>query len=204
VERQGNAQMTAPGVVRTLLPINDRVYRAVQLVLRARIFFDIWFYFEAKETRAAILNTMREYNEFFRFMPHAHQVAFIVTIATLFDKRADTISLPHLAREMTRSKQLSQRTQAEVNELLDKVKPLESKIIVLRHKAFAHRSARTSYDDVFKEAKVTASQMRDLTEIALQIANKLAEASGVSSGFFNELPRNDAARMMRTLMIADA
>jgi AbiU2 len=186
----------------TLLPINERIYRAVQLVLRARIFFDIWFYFEAKKTRSAILDTMQEYSEFFRFMPHAHQVAFIVTIATLFDKRTDTISLPHLVREMTRNKQLSQRTQAEVNELINKVKPLESKVTILRHKAFAHRSARTSYDDVFKEANVTANQMRNLTEIALQIANKLAEARGVSIGFFNELPREDAARMMLALMKA--
>jgi hypothetical protein len=105
---------------------------------------------------------------------------------------------------MTRNRKLSQRTQAEVNDLLDKAKPLESKITVLRHKAFAHRSARTSYDDVFKEAKVTANQMRELTEIALQIANKLAEAGGVNPGFFNELPRKDAARMMQVLMNADA
>jgi hypothetical protein len=194
----------AAGVIRTLLPINDRVRRAVQLVLRARIFFDIWFYFEAKETRAGILNTMQEYSEFFRFMPHAHQVAFIVTIAALFDKRADTISLPHLVREMTQNKKLSQHIQAELNELLDKAKPLESKVTVLRHKAFAHRSARTAYDDVFKEAKVTARQMRDLTEIALQIANKLAEATGVSRGFFNELPREDAVRIMQALMVAEA
>jgi hypothetical protein len=194
-------QATAPRAIRTPLPINDRVYGAVQLVLRARIFFDIWFYFEAKETRSSILNTMQEYSEFFRFMPHAHQVAFIVTIATLFDKSRNTISLPHLVREMTRSKQLSEQTQAEVNELLDKLKPLESKIIILRHKAFAHRSAHASYDDVFREAKVTAKQMRDLTEMALQIANKLAESVGVSIGFFNELPREDAARMMKTLSI---
>jgi hypothetical protein len=193
-------QVTPPRAIRTALPINDRVYRAVQLVLRARIFFDIWFYFEAKETRSSILDTMREYSEFFRFMPHAHQVAFIITIAVLFDRSRNTISLHHLVREMTRNKQLSQQAQAEVNELLNKVKPLETKIIILRHKAFAHRSAHTSYDDVFKEAKVSAKQMRELTETALLIANKLAEAVGVNIGFFNELPREDAARMMQTLM----
>lgn len=194
--------MTAPRVVRTVLPINERVDRAVQLVLRARIFFDIWFYFEANETRATILDTMNEYSEFFRFMPHAHQVAFIVTIAAVFDKRTDTISLPHLVREMALNKRFSQQAQAEVNELLDKAKPLGSKVTVLRHKAFAHRSARTSYDDVFKEAQVTVGQMRELTEIALQIANKLAGVSGVSPEFFNELPRKDAARMMQALPIA--
>jgi hypothetical protein len=42
--------------------------------------------------------------------------------------------------------------------------------------------------------------MRGLTEIALQIANKLAEATQVDTGFFNELSREDAARMMRDLL----
>lgn len=32
--------------MRTVLPIDDRVERAAQLVLRSGIFFDIWFYFE--------------------------------------------------------------------------------------------------------------------------------------------------------------
>jgi AbiU2 len=193
-------QVASPRAIRTVLPIKDRVDRAVQLVLRARILFDIWFYFEAKETRSPILDIMQAYSEYFRFMPHAHQLAFIITFAVLFDRSRNTISLHHLVREMTRNKQLSQQAQAEVNELLDKVKPLEAKIVVLRHKAFAHRSAHTSYDDVFRKAKVSATQMRELTETALLIANKLAEAVGVNIGFFNELPREDAARMMRTLM----
>jgi AbiU2 len=185
--------------MRSPLPIKNRVDRAVQLVLRARIFFDIWFYFEAKQTRSTIFETMCEYNEFFRFMPHANQVAFVVTTVALFDKRADTISLPNLAREMTRNGQLSGVDVTEVSRLLMSAKPLESKVTILRHKAFAHRSAHTSFDDVFKEASITADQMRQLTEIALRIANKLAEACGASVGFFNELPREDAARMMLAL-----
>jgi uncharacterized protein (DUF4415 family) len=200
VTRSANLPQRASGRMQTLLPIDDRIDRAVQLVLRARIFFELWFYFEGRQTRPTILNTMREYNEFFRFMPHAHQVAFFVTIATLFDKRTDTISLRRLAQELRRKDQLSQQTQAEVDELLREAEPLVSKIILLRHKAFAHRSAYTSYDDAFKEAKVTPNQMRNLTEVALQIANKLAEARGMYIGFFNELPQQDAARMMRTLM----
>jgi hypothetical protein len=194
--------MAQVGAGRSPLPIGIRVDRAVQLVLRSRIFFDIWFYFEAKQTRLVMLDTMREYNEFFRFMPHAHQVAFIVTIAALFDKRADTISLPHLVREMTRNGQLSRGALIEVNGLLARAKPLEAKVSILRHKAFAHRSAHTSFDDVFKEANITAEQMQELTEIALQLANKLAEACGVSVGYFNDLPREDAGRMMLALLQA--
>jgi hypothetical protein len=43
--------------------------------------------------------------------------------------------------------------------------------------------------------------MRNLTEMALEIANKLAESVGVSIGSFNELPSEDAARVMKALMM---
>jgi hypothetical protein len=185
--------------MRTVLPINDRVERAAQLVLRSRIFFDIWFYFEGNDTRPAILDTMQEYSEFFRFAPHAHFVAFVVSIAAIFDKRRDTINLRLLAREMARGKLLSTQTQIDVDALFSQAEPLVSKVAILRHNAFAHRSATISFDDAFKKAAVTAFQMRDLTEIALQIVNQLGQAQGHSVRFFNELPREDAAAMLKAL-----
>jgi hypothetical protein len=184
--------------MRTVLPIDDRVERAAQLVLRSGIFFDIWFYFEGSHTRPAIIDTMREYSEFFRFAPYAHFVAFVVSIAAIFDKRRDTINLRYLASEMARSKLLSTQTQTDVD-ALRQAEPLVSKVAILRHNAFAHRSAAISYDDVFKKAAVTPFQMRDLTEIALQIANQLGQARGHSPRFFNELPREDAAAMLQAL-----
>jgi hypothetical protein len=84
----------------TLFPIDHHLERAAQLVLPSRIFFDIWFYFEGKDTRPAIIDTMQQFSEFFRFDPHAHFVAFVVHIAALFEKRGRTISLPGLAKEM--------------------------------------------------------------------------------------------------------
>jgi hypothetical protein len=185
--------------VRTPLPINDRVERAAQLVLRSRIFFDIWFYFESNDTRPSLLGTMREFNEFFRFAPHAHFVAFIVTIAALFEKRRDTISLSGLARELENGNLLPPQTQSEISRLFRQAAPLVSQVSLLRHNAFAHRSASLSYDDVFKMASVTTAQMRDLTEIALQIANHLTRAIGRSEHFFNELPREDTEAMMKAL-----
>jgi hypothetical protein len=184
---------------KAFLPIDDRIERAAQLVLRSRVFFDIWFYFESNDTRPALLNTMEEYNEFFRFAPHAHLVAFVVTICALFDKRRDTLSLLNLVTEMTSANLLSSLSQSEVGALVDEAKPLVSKIRILRHNAFAHRSAIMSYDDVFKMAALTPLQMRKLTEIALKITNQLARARGRGEHFFNELVRGAAEAMMKTL-----
>jgi hypothetical protein len=185
--------------MRKLLPIDGRVERAAQLVLRSRIFFDIWFYFESSDTRPAILDTMQEYSEFFRFAPHAHFVAFVISIAAIFDKRRDTINLRQLAREMTQSRLLSTQAQTDVDALLKQAEPLVSKVTILRHNAFAHRSVTISYDDTFKKAAVTPFQLRDVTEIALRIVNRLGQARGHCAHVFNEMPREDAEAMLKAL-----
>jgi hypothetical protein len=184
---------------REVLPLEERLYRAGQHVVRARLFLDLWFYFEEKTTRAKIIDTMREYNEFFRFTPHAYFVAYIVHIAAMFDRRKDTISLPRLAKEMKMSRLLQGNSAAEVDRLLAEAAPIASKVLVLRHYAFAHRSARISYDDAFKQAAVKPNQLHELTEVALKIANRLLLARGLKGEAFTTLPREDAEKMMKAL-----
>jgi AbiU2 len=181
------------------LPIDERLERAAQLVLRSRIFLDIWFYFESKDTRPAIIDTLNCFSEFFRFDIHAHFVAFIVHIAALFEKREDTINLPGLATELKQSNLISAQAAADVGALLSQADKVAPKVCILRSNLFAHRSATLSYDGAFKKAAITPGEMRDLTEIALKIVNHLLLARGLRDCFFNELPRQDAEAILKTL-----
>ena len=88
---------------------------------------------------------------------------------------------------------------AAVDALLDEAAPIVAKVTLLRHRAFAHRSASTSYDDVFKLAAVKPDQLRDLTELALKIANRLLLARGLKDESFTTLPREAAEAMMKAL-----
>jgi hypothetical protein len=81
------------------LPVDQRLETAGNLVVRTRIFYDIWWFFKGAKTRPAIVDTMQCFSEFFRLDEHAHFVAFVVHIAALFDKRRDTIKLPRLVKE---------------------------------------------------------------------------------------------------------
>jgi AbiU2 len=181
------------------LPVDERLERAAQLILRSRTFLDIWFYFESKDTRPAIIDTMNCFSEFFRFDIHAHFVAFIVHIAALFEKRRDSINLPNLARELKQSNLMSAQAAADIDALLSQADQLAPKVRILRSNLFAHRSAALSYDEVFKKAAITPGEMRDLTEIALKIVNHLLLARGLRDHFFNELPRQDAEAILKTL-----
>jgi hypothetical protein len=181
------------------LPLDKRLYHAGQHVVRARLFLDLWFYFEEKTTRAKIIGTMREYNEFFCFTPHAYFVAYVIHIAAMFDRTKDTISLTRLVNEMKAGRFIQGRDAAEVDALLAEAAPIAEKVTVLRHRAFAHRSASISYNDVFKLASVRPDQLRDLTEIALKVANRLLIARGLKDEYFTTLPREAAEAMMKAL-----
>jgi hypothetical protein len=181
------------------LPLNQRLDRIGQHVVRARLFLDLWFYFEERDSRRQIIDTMREYNEYFRFTLHAYLVAYIIYMAGAFDKRRGTISLPHRAREMKTGGLIKGQDAAKIDALLAEAKPVADKIIILRHEAFAHRSAHILYNDVFKMAAVTPIQLRDLTEVALRIANCLLLARGPQDECFAELPREAAESMMKAL-----
>jgi hypothetical protein len=185
--------------MRQSLALDERLYRAGQHVVRSRLYFDLWFYFEGAETRPNIIGTMREYNEFFRFTPHAYFVAYVMHIAGMFDNRKDTINLTRLAREMKAAHQIQGQAITEVDALLAQAAPVASKVTVLRHNAFAHRSASISHDGAFKKAAVTAVQLRDLTELSLKIVNRLLLARGLKDEVFTPLPLEAAEAMMRAL-----
>jgi AbiU2 len=181
------------------LPLNQRLDRIGQHIVRARLFLDLWFYFEERDSRRKIIETMREYDEFFRFTPHAYLVAYVIYMAGVFDTRRGTISFPPLVREAKAAGQLEGQEAAAVDALLVEAKPVADKVLILRHKAFAHRSAHISYDDVFKMAAVKPDQLRDLTDVALRIANRLLLARGLPDQDFTELPREAADAMMKAL-----
>jgi len=104
--------------VKQTLPLQTRLDRVAQHIIRARLFFDLWFYFEGENTRPQIIETMRDYNEFFRFTLHAYLLSYVIYIASVFDGRSDTISLVHLPTEMERGGQLKGQQAVEVKALL--------------------------------------------------------------------------------------
>lgn len=188
-----------PSAQAPALRLKARLDRVAQHVIRARLFLDLWFYFEEERSRREIFATMEEYGEFFRFTPHAYLVAYVVYMAGVFETRRDTISFAALILEMKAAGQLKGQEDAAVSSLLFSAKPIAKKVAILRNNAVAHRTISMSYDDVFKKAGVTPGELRDVTDMALEIANRLLLACGLQDQHFTDLPREDAASMMTAL-----
>lgn len=181
------------------LPLDQRVDRVGQHIVRARLFLDLWSYFEEADSRPHIIGVMQEYSEFFRFTPHAYFATHVIYMSGVFDKTKGTISLLPLTREAELAGILKAPDATLANALLIQARPIADKVAILRHNAFAHRSAHISYDDAFELAAVTPNDLRELTELALKAANLLLSACGLQPQHFAKLPREAAKAIMRAL-----
>lgn len=177
--------------------IDERLEIAGLLVTRARIFYDIWWFYERSDIPERVFDTMNDYSEFVRFDNHAHFVAFIIHIDNLFSPRRDTVNLPKLVSELATLAPAN--AVANANVLLAQVQIIAPKVSILRNNLFAHRSATLSYTEAFQKASISHNELRDLTEIALQIVNCLLVARGCNEQTFHVLPRQDIGAMFDVL-----
>ena len=177
--------------------IDDRLEIIGNLVVRARIFFEIWWFYEGAETRPQILETMNEYPEFFRYDSHAHFTSYVIHMAALYEKRQDTINLPSLTTELH---------SVDPNYVENHVTPLflltdsvAKKIFILRSSLFAHRSRSLTYATAFDTASVSADEMRDFTATSLQIVNHLRFIKHLPEKIFTPLPQSHIAKILKAL-----
>lgn len=182
----------------TLLPIEERLNLAAQLVKRARIFYDIWWYYEGEDTRPNILKTMNGYSEFFRFDTHAHFVSLVIHLGSLFENRTGTVNF-HALIDEAESNGIGRDALDKARTLIADVFTVASKVAILRSNLFAHRSATLSYAAAFEKAEIKPNQLRDLTVVGLKIANTLLVARGLDEHFFHELSRPHLERLINDL-----
>jgi hypothetical protein len=181
------------------LSFDDRLKLAGQLVGRARIFFDVWWFYEGDQSRPAILDAMNEYPEFFRYDSHAHFVAFVVHLAGLLETRSDTVNLEALISEATATNALPGTLTGQTEPVLVGLKPLRRAVMILRSNLFAHRSSSMSYAEAFKTAAVTPNELRRGTESLLSLVNLLLRSRGLPEQSFNEASQRHLREMLNAI-----
>jgi hypothetical protein len=164
---------------------NEQLEVLTQQIIRARIYYDLWWFYAGDKTRPEIVDTLNDFPEFFRFEIHAHFVAMIVHCCTIVDKTADTISLKRIADALLDPKRFQ-----DDRLLLDRVAKAVANaegLQKIRHKAIAHRSDTFNYASTFKEAAVTPDCIPVLLSEFLDLANELRRKLRLQDADFNPL-----------------
>ena len=140
----------------------------------AKAHYDMWWA-QVNEAKPEFARLMNEHSDFFLASQDAHYTAFFVHIAHLFDKRADSSSLPtylDAIRGQTDPARM-QSLEARYAALAVRAAPL----ITVRHKTVAHIDARLTEKDVFAPLNITWNQIRSVINDTALFVTELTGAA---------------------------
>jgi hypothetical protein len=75
---------------------STRIEELRQTTTRAILNFEIWWVYKSSDTRPKYVGVMNEYQPFFVTAIHAHFVALLVALYSLYETRPDTHNVPQL------------------------------------------------------------------------------------------------------------
>ena len=188
-------------IMASSLTYQEQLNIAAELIERARASYDIWWFYIGYETCTdKITNTKKIYHRFFHYDGHAHLVLMVIYLHNLFEsrRRNDTTNLESLIKN-AKTSNISEAAIDKAWGLMSEAEETRKKVIKLRNNLFAHRSSRIAYKEAFKKADITSNQLRELTDISLNIINTLLKDLGLDEQFFNNQIHADVERLFYDL-----
>jgi hypothetical protein len=180
------------------MKLEEKLDILVQLILRARTFFDFWWISEGVPTRSKYLNAMDCYSEFFRFDSHAHQIAYTIYFCQIFQDKKKTLNIKNVLNE-AKTKGLSAIHIEVAEKAFKEGLPIWKKLQIIRNNLFAHRNSLLSYSEAFKKASLTPNEIRRLSELCLEAINSLRKALSQKEYEFSSLPRKDFEKLLNKI-----
>ena len=172
-----------------VLPQNERLISAGRLAGRTFTHARLWWSIAGVPGRARHRDVIDEYWEMLRFTENAHLISFIVGVHALHHERAGTVNFHSL------SKELGGAASNAITAGMD----VHKKIEILRHQAFAHKTDKRTYDDVFVTAGIAGDEILDHASLTLGIANELLRSGGLPEVSMHDLPEQTASQMFSNL-----
>ena len=177
--------------------LNRQLEIVTQQIIRARIYFDLWWFYKSANTRPKIIDTMDEFSDFFRFDEHAQFVSMIIHCGAVWDRTKGSVGLMSLA-----SRILDQKRCPSDKALFDEITNYQSEaagLVTIRKEAIAHRSAKFDYSKAFERAQLIPSAVPAAMDSWLAVANILRTRIGLPKEYFSTQPLNHVRAMIHKL-----
>ncbi|MCK9376261.1 MAG: hypothetical protein M0P73_08930 [Syntrophobacterales bacterium] len=181
-----------------MMTLEEKLDALVQIVLRARTFFDLWWIYEGAPTRSKYLPSMNRYSEFFRFDIHAQLITYTMYFCQVFENNQRNMNIKHVVNK-AKNRGVSTGYIAAAEKALKEGLAIREKLAIVRNKLFAHRDASLSYSEAFKKADITPDEIRRLSELGLEAINSLRTALGQKKQGFSILPGKDLEELLEEI-----
>jgi hypothetical protein len=161
-----------PGMAKALSTI-EQIFAVSRMVHRTHIHLALWKLTAGVEGRSRHREVLDEHWEHLRFLEHGQLVTAVVELHSLLDANERTINLPRLLDEV----EAQAGPQPQIREALSVAQPDFSRVRTLRNSAYAHRTKRRAFPDIFKAAQLTPDQLQGLILTGINVANELRVVS---------------------------
>lgn len=168
----------------------------------AKVHFDMWWAM-AGEARGELKQAMYANTDYFVAAWDAHYVAFFVCLAHLFDKRADSSSIPTYLSII--ENQGGREDLVEIREEYNRLAARAEPMIIARHKTVAHIDAKQTSDEFFSSVEIIWGDARSVLNDSVTLAVRLAHGNDPAElGIPREGRLRDATfKVLRTLYEAE-
>ncbi len=181
----------------TKLSVEQRLETLTQIIIRARIYYDFWWFLEGEELLPQIIDTLNDFPDFFRFSRHSYFVCLTVNTAVVWDKRKDNISLEQIASDVLDCQRYPAHKEIVSN--IEKLKAEAKGLAIIRHGAIAHRSSTETYTEVFERAGLIPNKIPTMLSAWLDIANKLRAELNLGPAAFQDMPLEHLQALIHVL-----
>lgn len=181
------------------MTFDEKLEELSQEVLRARATYEAWWTLKSKKIRPKFVRTMNLYSEYFRVAIHSHFVAMLMVLFRMYDSDAKALSLPCLIRSLKCERSLPKDRQLKFERAIKGAEPTMKKTRLLRDKVFAHHDRPYTYERAFREANLSANEVRRLIERSLRIVNLLRKDKGMKIYIFQKSTEHDLLALLGDL-----
>lgn len=173
------------------MPLSDtELINASRVAYRSRAFLKCWRMFSDPKILNDRRDALVDYGDFWALCEEAMRMSFIVFIATLYDTRADTLSLKGAVEN-----------QPDLKSKFQEANAIAGRLKKIRHKVYAHRSVDTSVDDAFELASVSFDQLFELSQLTIEIVDCLLECRDLEPPETHPYARSSLEELLETLQL---
>jgi len=149
-----------------------------EILFNARSNYDVWWIYVNKDDRLKYFRVQFHYKEFFETIGRANITTVIIELYKLFDKSNKALSLNKIIKDAQRINIIDKKDFDKLREIMRQAESLWKKIAILRSNLFAHRSKIDTKKEIYRIANITPNQIKELTELGLEILNYIMVKSG--------------------------
>ena len=165
---------------------NRNLEELVSIVLEARSYFDIWWIFINKKDRAEYGAAQLQYKYFFETCGFSLVTAMVVSLYKPLETRYDTVNIGNILRQGKELGILDKDDITVLNNLVTIAKPTWEKVAILRSSIFAHKNLHLTREEIYKKARLTPDQIKELTEKMFVLLRVITGKAGLEIRIFNQ------------------